>query len=415
MKRCFLLLIIAALLSTGVFALEPPTTEHVRTAILYEATTDTVLYEKSADLGGAPASMTKVMTAILVLEQNPTLEGKLTVAEDALKSQYCSWLDNKHLLVGEVISVRECMKYLLIPSGNEAATSLACHIAGSVPAFVERMNEKAAELGCTDTHFDDCVGLASGTHRTTPRDMLTMVQYAMQFDAFREIVAMKSGMVPASNMRARGFRYSTTNRVMDPRSRKYYESENAPYVIGVKTGTTNAAGYCFAGCMERDGLVFYSVVMHGGDVQMDDGLSYQGNFLDTIELYDYARHFALRTWTQGEAVTQSNTVLLAGGFSIPLTVRDDVRLLNADDAENTPVFTLSGTRLFPPRAGETVGTMTVTRSDGQTVTVDLVPLGATPISLLLPALLLVLLALIIVGSMLLRRRARSRRQHAYHD
>lgn len=415
MKRCFLLLMIAALLSTSAFALEPPTTEHVRAAILYEATTDTVLYEKSADLGGAPASMTKVMTAILVLEQNPTLDGTLTVAEDALKSQYCSWLDDKHLLVGEVISVRECMKYLLIPSGNEAATSLACYIAGSVPAFVERMNEKAAELGCADTHFDDCVGLASGTHRTTPRDMLTMVQYAMQFDAFREIVAMKSGMVPASNMRARGFRYSTTNRVMDPRSKKYYESENAPYVIGVKTGTTNAAGYCFAGCMERDGLVFYSVVMHGGDVKMDDGQTYQGNFLDTIELYDYARHFALRTWTQGEAVTQSNTVLLAGGFSIPLTVREDVRLLNADDAENTPVFTLSGTRLLPPRAGETVGTMTVTRSDGQTVTVDLVPLGVTAISPLLPTLLLVLIALILVGSVLMRRRARSRKQHAYHD
>ena len=405
MKRVIASLVACFLLSCSAFALEAPTTPNVRAAILYEATTDTILYEKFADLGGAPASMTKVMTAILVLEQNPTLSGELTVSEDAVSSQYCSWMDEDHLLAGEVISVRECMKYLLIPSGNEAATALACYLAGSVPAFVERMNEKAAALGCADTHFDDCIGLASRTHRTTPRDMLKIAQYAMTFDAFREIVAKEEGMVPASNLRTRGFRYFTTNRVMSPGTKRYYQNKHAPYVTGIKTGTTNAAGYCFAGCMERDDLIFYSVVMHGIDVKMEDGLSYQGNFLDTIELYDYARHFSLREWKHGEPLAQSKLVLLAHGFSVPLTVREDVRILTAEDAAADPVITLSGARLLPPQAGKTVGTLSVTRSDGQTVTADLVALGEPAVSPLLPALLLLA---IVCAVLILRLRKRRR-------
>lgn len=152
MKRviCILLCLCSCLIpcSLQTAAKEAISTPDVASAILYEATTDTILYEFNADRRSAPASMTKVMTAILVLENNPELKGELTVSKDAVSEEWCWWMDDKHLFAGEVISYEDCMNYLLIPSGNEAATAMAIDIAGSVPAFVKMMNDKAAELGC---------------------------------------------------------------------------------------------------------------------------------------------------------------------------------------------------------------------------------------------------------------------------
>ena len=256
-----------------------------KAAILYEATTGTVLYEKNADMQLPPASMTKVMTAILVLEQNPDLEGELTVSKDAVRHYYCSSMEpQRHLEEGEVISYEECMKYLLIPSGNEAATAFAFDMCDEYSDFIAMMNEKAEELGCENTHFADCIGLASNNHYTTPRDMVKICEYAMQFDKFRECVGQGEGMVPASNVRDEGFAYETTNYVKFPDDR--YESPYSQYMTGVKTGYTPAAGWCFAGCMEKDDLVFYSVVMGGELLDYSDGERVvQGDFLDTINMY----------------------------------------------------------------------------------------------------------------------------------
>lgn len=254
-----------------------------KTGILYEATTDTVLFEKDADVQRAPASMTKVMTAIIVLEQNPNLEGEFTVDERAVSGAYCSYMEIDRLKAGEVISFEDCMNYMLIPSANEAATALAFEVGGGdFFAFVDMMNEKAKELGCENTEFQDPSGLSP--HMTTARDMLKIVKYAMTFDKFREIVGKGQGTVPVSNMRDESFDYYTTNYLAFPDDR--YECELTPYIKGVKTGSTTAAGGCFAGCMERDGLVFYSVVMGGERQEYIDGKrGIQGEFLDTINLY----------------------------------------------------------------------------------------------------------------------------------
>ncbi len=256
-----------------------------KAAILYEATTDTVLYEKEADLQLPPASMTKVMTAILVLEKNPDLTGNLTVSKDAVRHYYCSYMvPQKHLLEGEVISYEECMKYLLIPSGNEAATAFAFDMCENYSDFIQMMNDKAGEIGCENTHFADCIGLASNDHYTTPRDMVKILQYAMTFEKFRQCTELNEGEVPASNMRDKGFAYATTNYVAFPDDR--YESPYSQYMKGGKTGYTPAAGWCFAGCMEKSGLEFYSVAMGGELLDYSDGERVvQGDFLDTINMY----------------------------------------------------------------------------------------------------------------------------------
>ncbi len=255
-----------------------------KAAILYEATTGTVLFAKNEDMQLPPASMTKVMTAILVLEENPQLEGTLTVDKRAVSPYYCSYMEpQRHLLEGEIISFEECMRYLLIPSGNEAATAFAFELSGDMSKFVERMNEKAKSLGCENTNFADPTGLSGNGHYTTVSDMVKICEYAMSFDKFRECVSFDSGMVPPSNVRDTGFEYETTNRVKFPDDR--YESPYSRYMTGVKTGYTPAAGYCFSGCMERNGLVFYSVAMGGNERDNGDGRILQGDFVDTINLY----------------------------------------------------------------------------------------------------------------------------------
>lgn len=255
-----------------------------KAAILYEATTGTVLFAKNEDMQLPPASMTKVMTAILVLEENPQLEGELIVDKRAVSPYYCSYMEpQRHLLEGEIISFEECMRYLLIPSGNEAATAFAFELSGDMSKFVERMNEKAKSLGCENTNFADPTGLSGNGHYTTVSDMVKICEYAMSFDKFRECVSFDSGMVPPSNVRDTGFEYETTNRVKFPDDR--YESPYSRYMTGVKTGYTPAAGYCFSGCMERNGLVFYSVAMGGNERDNGDGRILQGDFVDTINLY----------------------------------------------------------------------------------------------------------------------------------
>ncbi len=260
-------------------------TPNSKAAILYEATTDTVLYEKNADMELPPASMTKVMTAILVLEKNPELEGELTVSKDAVRRYYCSnMVAQMHLKAGEIISYEDCMKFLLIFSANEAATAIAFDMCDEYKDFINMMNDKAEELGCENTHFVDCTGLSSSNHYTTPRDMAKILQYAMTFDKFRECTQQSKGVVPASNVRNEGFEYGTANYVAFPDD--CFENPYSQYMTGGKTGNTPAAGWCFAGCMEKDGLEFYSVAMGAELVDYGDGEHVvQGDFLDTLSMY----------------------------------------------------------------------------------------------------------------------------------
>ncbi len=256
---------------------------HCEAGILYEATTDTVLYEKNADEQLVPASMTKVMTAILALEANPDMEGSVTVPENAVYPYYCSWMNGEHLFAGETVEWNTLLEYMLELSANEAASTIAFTLCDDIHDFVDMMNEKAEELGCENTKFADPHGLSSA-NKTTPRDMVKICQYAMTFEKFRDAVKGVGGEIPASEYRRTPLEYYNINAVMFPDDR--YDSPYAQYMTGVKTGSTPAAGYCFSGCMEKDGLVYYSCVMRGDEEMYDDERTIQGDFRDTIELYE---------------------------------------------------------------------------------------------------------------------------------
>lgn len=349
---------------------------HAKAGILYEATTDTVIYEKNKDMQLPPASMTKVMTAILVLEANPELEGELTVDPRAVSSMYCSsMVPLKHLKEGEVISYRDCMRYMLVPSGNEAATAFAFEIAGDMTDFVDMMNEKAEELGCENTNFEDPTGLSGNGHYTTAEDMVKICEYAMSFDRFREAVSYADGEVPPSNVRDEGFTYETTNYVKFPDDR--YESPYSRYVTGVKTGWTPAAGYCFSGCMEKDGLVFYSVILGGEELPYDEERIIQGDFLDTIELYGLTDSLIAAGPEEEPEDMTVTSILGAGKFEVE--VPDTARLLVEGDSTVKSSYDIPGTVFGTVKKGDPVGTVTLSAGDTER-TFDLVAVSSCGVS-----------------------------------
>lgn len=404
-------LMLPLLLSFSVLGYSGEPIEDVRGAILYEATTGTLLFEMEADSLLVPASMTKIMTAILVLEKNPTLEGELTVAEQALDPDICWYMEREHLYAGEVLSVYDCMKYMLIPSGNEAATALACYVAGTVEDFVAMMNQKAAELGCTSTRYSDPIGLAS--HFTTPRDTLTICQYAMTFDKFREIVKLTSGSVPETNMRNTPLSYSTTNLIRYTTRGYYYIREWREDIIGIKTGFTNAAGRCFAGCMAFEGLEFYSVCMFGTEVTLGDNRVYLTSFLDTLKLYEWARTLNQAVFTSGETLGQ---VPVSGGMTpaVDIVISEDAHLLLDGTTKEDALASLVLPEQVkaPVKAGDTLATLTLTDAGGVEHVFSLVAAAQVnsilPIILAAGAAVLAVAALIVILLILRRRRMASR-------
>lgn len=281
-----------------------------KAAILYEETSDTVIYEKNKDMPLPPASMTKVMTAIIVLEDNPELEGTLTVDPRALKRFYCSWKDQeKHLEAEEEISCYECMKFMLLFSANEATNAFAFSMYDDYGDFVDRMNKKAEELGCKNTQFVDTSGLST-MNKTTPADMVKICREAMKNEKFREIVRSEKGELPVSNKRTEPMPYETLLRLIYPDDR--YESPYSEYIIGIKTGWIPASGYCYSCCMEKDGYVFYSVVMGGEETEVN-GKWAQGDFVDTLALLQLTDNFK-------PDASNNSAVIIAAAVAVTLAI-----------------------------------------------------------------------------------------------
>ncbi|MGN0798864.1 MAG: D-alanyl-D-alanine carboxypeptidase family protein [Christensenellales bacterium] len=383
-----------------------PVLSNAKMALLYEESTDTILFEMEADKRNAPASMTKVMTAVLVLEFDPTLSGTMVVPEEALSPKYCSWMDDNHLIEGEEVKVLELMKYLLIPSGNEAATTLAMYVAGDIPTFIEMMNAKAEELGMTETHYEDPHGL-SGDSCISARDMLTLSRYAMQFPAFRNIVHLKGGAIPASEKRDTPLRYSTTNRVMDPGGNPAYQTEFSNDVIGIKTGSTPAAGFNLSACMVKDDLTFYSVVMDCS--AMLSGIEFvYGHYTETIELLRYARTFEKQGYAAGECVTEAHLWGSLFGKATALAAAEDAFILAQEGAELAPEIVLENTA-SEVKQGETVGRVILRDSFGNVREVPLVAMEDAQRDLLPLCLILGGTAIVLAVAVVLVVRARRKR------
>ncbi|MBR3562039.1 MAG: D-alanyl-D-alanine carboxypeptidase [Oscillospiraceae bacterium] len=257
-----------------------------RAALLLDVGSGEVLYEKNAHEHNYPASITKVMTALLTLEAvrdgRLSLDQEITASESAFEGLAADG-STANIKPGEVMSVENLLNCLLIVSANEAANILAEAVAGDVPSFVAQMNQRAGELGCNDTHFANPSGLHNGEHYTSAWDILTFTGEALKYDTFREIIARKAYDVPATNVSKSRALHTTNYLISNWRTRGYvYE-----YATGGKTGSTPEAGYCLVATAEKGTRGLISVVLGAERETLEDKTVLTKSFSETIRLFDH--------------------------------------------------------------------------------------------------------------------------------
>ncbi len=213
-------------------------TGSVKAACVYDIDQVEVLYSYNAMTELAPASLTKIMTALLVLENCPDLDEKITVGDVTIKEQGAQLF---HLKEGDHITIRDLLYATMIYSANDAALALAIHVAGSEADFCRMMNERAKKLGATHTNFVNSNGLSNDEHYTCAYDLYLMFQAAVQYDEFRQIIQTSSVNVT----------YTTVDGVVNTReistTNQYLKGTAQPStlsIVGGKTGSTSAAGKC---------------------------------------------------------------------------------------------------------------------------------------------------------------------------
>lgn len=247
------------------------------TAILIDASSGEVLYEKNMDQQMYPASTTKMITALLALEN---LDLNKTVTIDA-ETPFTEG-SRIYLLEGEKVTVEQLLNALLTESANDAAVALGIEIAGSIPAFAEMMNKKAVELGAKNTNFVNPNGLHEPEHVSTAYDLAMIARAAMKNDKFRELVTTYKFIIPATNMQETRYLYNTNRLLYDELTKVNANGVIRPAkyegVTGIKTGYTSHAGGCLVAGAKRGNTELISVVLKSTD---------PGRFGDSIALLDY--------------------------------------------------------------------------------------------------------------------------------
>lgn len=277
--------------------------------ILMDINSGAVLFEKNSHEPYYPASITKILTALIVIE-NCGLDETVTFSNAAVNTLE----PNSSILgarAGDTLSVRDCLYALLLQSANEVANALAEHCAGSMDAFAEKMNEKAAELGCTDSHFANPSGLNDPNHYVSAYDMALIAKAAFNNPTFVEVDSTTYYDVPAGKLKQYpdGWRYYAHHRMLRRNDSLYYDG-----VIGGKTGYTSLAGNTLVTCAERDGMKLVAVVLNG----------HQTHYSDTKALFDYGfKNFK----------------------SVPVADQDSTYSKVADDLTISGIFSGSATRL----------------------------------------------------------------------
>ena len=250
MRKLCCLLLILCLLPLPARALEPVSVAAPSAVLM--GPDGQVLYEKDGRTQRAPASVTKVMTLLLVFEALD--RGEIALGDPVTASAHaCSmggtqvWLEE-----GEQLTVEEMIKCVALPSANDCAVALAEHLAGTEEAFVGRMNERAAELGMADTHFVNACGLHAEGHVTCALDIARMSRELMGHEAVKNYTLLWQ-----DSIRGGAFVLTNTNKLVN----------SYPGLTGLKTGFTSQAGYCVAATAERDGLALVSVIIGGESIQ----------------------------------------------------------------------------------------------------------------------------------------------------
>ncbi len=376
------LLLASTLLPFSVSAAPAPeiTAQH---ALLMDAHYDEVLYDKYGYEKAAPASITKVMTALLVMEAieagKLSPDDMITADESALRG-VTSDSSTQNIKPGETMSVKDLLHCMLVASANEAANILAVAVDGSVDEFLLHMNTRAQELGCMNTHFVNTHGMPETDHYSTAYDIYLYTKAAMEYDFFREIVYTSVYETQPTNMaNARTF-YNTNGLITQWRFRGYLYDK----ALGVKTGSTGESnGYCLVSAAE-DGEEYLIAVVLGAEHILDakGNITDRRQFSESRALYQWGFANFQRTTISKDsspvaqvAVTlsqEADSVMVKPVGEISRTLPVD---LNLDEIEST-ISMFQDTVEAPIQEGQVLGTMTLSHEGEVYGTLDLVAVNS---------------------------------------
>ena len=290
--------------------------------ILIESSTGQVIYESNSTERRSPASITKIMTLLLTFEA--LKEGRVSLQDQVITSEYVSSMGGSQVFLaqGEIQTLETMIKCIAVASGNDASVAVAEHIAGSEEAFVDLMNQKAAELGMVDTHFEDCCGLSdSDGHYSSARDVALMsreltVKYPEVFDYTK---IWMEDITHETKQGTTNFTLSSTNKLL-----KQYQ-----WATGLKTGSTSKAKYCLSATASKDGIDLIAVVMGAPD--------YKVRFQDAQALLTYG--FGVCKIYIDENKDPLKSLTVEGGVEelVPLRYSGEFRYLDTSGSDLSAV------------------------------------------------------------------------------
>ena len=326
-----------------------------KAALIVEINTGKIIYEKNKDDKNYPASVTKILTAILTIE-NCDLDETVTVSENSI-SHIPSGYVTTPLYVGEEIKVKDLLYALMLKSANDAAYVLAEYVGGSVEKFSDMMNEKAKELGCENSHFVNPNGIHNPEHYTTAYDMYLISDYAMKNETFAEIVSTYKYIIPATNKYANNNRIMmNTNLFINP-SNSYYNKN----VKGIKTGTTIQAGNCLITDSEENGLEFITVVL-GAETS-------DSKFSETKEMiqYSFENYKITKLHEKGDVIKNIEVEKATKKTkNLKLVTSDKIEVMNNIETnidKIEPDINLNESIIAPIEKGQEIGTIKYTVED----------------------------------------------------
>ena len=342
-------------------------------AVLIERETGTVLYAKDETERRPPASVTKVMTLLLIAEAVDS--GELALDDMVTASERAASMGGSQiwLEVGEQLSVSDMIKCVAVVSANDCAVALAEHLCGSEAAFVERMNRRAEELGLENTQFTNCTGLFDDTaHYTCALDIAVMSRELLGHEWIKDYTT-----IWMDSVRDGASELTNTNKLV-----RYYEG-----CTGLKTGYTSTAMYCLSASAERDGTEYIAVIMHAESIESRNK--------DASALLDYGfANFRLCPLTSGEELPDVAVELGTEAYVTPVYDGGGAVLLRTKDAQGlTWSLDLPESVAAPVRAGERLGTLTLSNSSGPVAEVPILA-GGTSERLSAPGIFIRLVSLL---------------------
>lgn len=255
--------------------------DNVRSAILYESNSQTLMYALNPDTQMFPASLVKLVTAMVAIEEG-NLSDYVTVSDGAVADVPIDAV-SAELKAGEKLTLEELLYCLIVGSANDAGAVIAEHIAGTQSAFVEKMNSYVQRVGCTATHFTNAHGLHDDNQHITARDAAKILDAALKNETFRAIFTTIDYTVPATNMSTERLLVNGVS-MLDSDSKLYYDER----VIGGRTGVTQDGRRCLATAAQSNGMLLICVVMGADSVYKEDGYSAVsiGGYQETTKLLD---------------------------------------------------------------------------------------------------------------------------------